>query len=92
MRTMLEPPHLLVVATVVIGRGCGLLKTLIALLPVTLGVLHSVLDGIVRQHLPIVAQGWAKLGCLVAGRILGGDTMQLLGGVPENIGQYPANA
>jgi hypothetical protein len=49
--------RLLVVATVVIGRSCDLLKTLLAPLPTTLGTLLDVLDGDVRRRLPDVALG-----------------------------------
>jgi hypothetical protein len=37
--------RLLVVATIVVSRGFGLLKTLLAPLPATLGTFPDVLDG-----------------------------------------------
>jgi hypothetical protein len=79
--------RLLVVATIVVDRGCGLLKMMLAPFPTALGTFPSVLDGDVRWCLPAVAWGPAKLGRLAAGGILGGDVAQLLGGIPEDISQ-----
>jgi hypothetical protein len=73
---------MLAVATVIVGRGCGLLKTLLAPLPATL---LGVLDGDFKRCLPAVARCWAKLVCLVASGVLGGDTAQLLSGVPDGV-------
>jgi hypothetical protein len=40
--------HWLAIATIAIGYGCGLLKTLLAPLPAALGSLPTVLDGDIR--------------------------------------------
>jgi hypothetical protein len=76
---------LLAIAIIVVGRGCGLMQTLLAPLPTALGALHDILGGNVGQHLLVIARGRVKLGCLIAGGVLGGDTAQLLGGVPQGI-------
>jgi hypothetical protein len=77
----------LAATTIVISRGRGLLKSLLPPLPTTLGTLPSVLGGDISQCLPVVARGWSKLGCFIAGSILGGDTTQLLGGVHDGTGR-----
>jgi hypothetical protein len=74
--------HLLIVASIIVDHSCGLLKMLRVPLPATLGALPDVTGGDVRRCLPAVARGWAKLGHLVAGGVLGGDATQLLDGVP----------
>jgi hypothetical protein len=75
----------LVVATITIGRGHDLPRLLLAPLLAALGALPGVLDGSISRHFPVVAQGRLKLGCLIAGDVLGGDTVQLPGGVPDCI-------
>jgi hypothetical protein len=65
----------LAIATVVIGHDCGPLKSLLAPLPTALGALPGVLGGNVDRCLPAVGRGRAKLACLVAGGVLGGDTV-----------------
>jgi hypothetical protein len=82
----------LVVAAIVVGRGCHPLRTLLAPLLAALGTLLGVMDGGVerpllaaaRGHLP-AAWGQAKFGRLIAGGVLDGDATQLLSGVPENV-------
>jgi hypothetical protein len=46
---------------------------LLAPIPITLGALPGVLGGDVRHRLPAIGQGPVKLGCLIAGGVLGGD-------------------
>jgi hypothetical protein len=60
------------VATVAVGCGCSLLKTLLAPLPTALGTLLDVLDGDIGRCLPTNAPARAKLGRLVAGGVLSG--------------------
>jgi hypothetical protein len=60
---------------------------LLASLLATLGALLGVLDGGVGRRLPTLAQGWVKLGRLVAGGVLGGDAAHLLGSVPIGVGR-----
>jgi hypothetical protein len=79
--------HLPTVATVAIGRGRSLLKTLLAPLPPSLGDLPGFLDGNVRRRLPAVARGQVKLGHLIAGGVLGSNAAQLLSGVPDGANQ-----
>jgi hypothetical protein len=62
---------LLVVATVIIGRGCGLLKVLLAPLPTALGSLPGIMESDVGRCLPTVALGHVELGRLAAGGVLG---------------------
>jgi hypothetical protein len=57
-----------------------------------LGALPGAFDGNVGWCLPAVAwcplpASWGKMkfGCLAASVVLGGDTVQILGGVPENV-------
>jgi hypothetical protein len=76
------PPYLATVTTIIVDRGCGLLKKLLAPFPAALLV---ILDGDSRRCLLAVAWGQAKLSNLVAGGVLGGDVVQLLGGVLEDI-------
>jgi hypothetical protein len=75
-----------VVVDVNVGRGCDLLKTLLAPLPAALDVHSGILDGGIRRRFPAIAWGWVMLGRLVTGGMLGGDTSQLLGGVPDGAG------
>jgi hypothetical protein len=78
----------LIVAAFVVGRDYYPLRTLLAPLLAALGIL----DDDVRWHLLAAAWGrlptaWgrAKFGHLIAGGILGGDAVQLLGGVPKSV-------
>jgi hypothetical protein len=79
--------RLLAISIVIIGRGFNLLKTLLVPLPVALRSLHGILDGDIERCHPVVARDRAKLGHLIASSTLGGDTAQLLGGVPGGIGR-----
>jgi hypothetical protein len=79
--------YLLVVATVAIDHGCGLLVMLLAPFPATLGALPDVLDGDVGRCLPAIAWGHVKLGRLAAGGVLGSNATQLLDGILKGIGQ-----
>jgi hypothetical protein len=72
---------LLVVATVVAGRGCGHLAALLVPLFVALDAVPNILDDDSRRHFPAAAWGRVKLGHLVADGILCVDVVQLLGGV-----------
>jgi hypothetical protein len=62
--------RLLVVATIVVDRGCGLLKTLLVPFPAAPCTLPSILDGNVRRCLLAVTWGQAKLGHLAGGGVL----------------------
>jgi hypothetical protein len=77
----------LAVAANIGGRCRGLLKPLLAPLPVTLGALPNVLESDVKRRFPVIAWGRAKFGRLAAGGVRGGDAGQLLGGVPNGIGR-----
>jgi hypothetical protein len=79
--------RLLAIGTIAIDRGCGLLKMLLASFTTTLGTLHGVLDGDVERCLPAIAWGQAKLGCHATSGVLGDDTVQLLNGVPDDMGR-----
>jgi hypothetical protein len=72
---------LFVSATVVVDRDCSLLVALHAPLLATLGTILSIMDGNVGRCSPAIAWGRAKLGCLVAVGVLGGDAAPLDGAV-----------
>jgi hypothetical protein len=76
----------LAIATVVVGHGCSLMKSLLAPHLATLGALPSILGGDFSRHPNVAAQDWVKLGHLVAGGILCDGASQLLDGVPDSIG------
>jgi hypothetical protein len=65
--------RLLVVTAILIGYSCSFLKMLLKPLPIALGGLPGVLHCDVGQSLLAIARDLVKLGCLVAGGILGGD-------------------
>jgi hypothetical protein len=84
--------YLPVPAIVVVSRGRGPLRMLLAPLLATLGTIFGTLDGNVRQCL--LAAAWGRLsaslggtkrGRLVAGGVQVGNDVRLLGGVPKNI-------
>jgi hypothetical protein len=81
----------LIIAAVIVHRSCNPQRALLAPLLATLGALLGIMVGDIRRYLLTAAQGrlpagWGKVksSCLIAGGILGGDTAQLLGGVPKN--------
>jgi hypothetical protein len=92
-----DTPHvgatcLTVVAVVVVGHGHVPLRALLAPLLAALEALLGAVDGDVGQHILAIAWGrlpaslgMTKFSRLVAGGVLGGDTAQLLNGVPENV-------
>jgi hypothetical protein len=88
--------HLPVVAVIVVGRGHSPFRTLLALPLATLDTLPGSMDHNVGWRLPVTAWchllapwGKTKFGRLAVGDVLGGDTAQLLGGVPENVTVFP---
>jgi hypothetical protein len=79
---------LLVVATVVTHRKCGLLMTLLAPLLATNAALPSILDDDIERRFLAAAWGRVKLGRLIADDVLGVDATQLLGGVLDSVNRY----
>jgi hypothetical protein len=84
--------YLPVPAIVVVGRGRGPLRILLAPLLATLGAIFGTLDSNVRQRL--LAAAWGRLSSslggtkcsrLVASGIQVGNAMRLLGVVPKNV-------
>jgi hypothetical protein len=83
---------LLIVAIAMFSHGRGPLLMLLAPILPALDTLLGAVAGDVEQcllatawgHLP-ASLGRKMFGHLIAGGILGGDTAQLLGGVPKNI-------
>jgi hypothetical protein len=78
----------LVVATIIAVCGRNPLRTFLVPLLATLGIM----DGDVEWHLLAAARGhrpaaWgrAMFGCLIVGGVLGGDAVQVIGGVPKNV-------
>jgi hypothetical protein len=61
---------------------------LLSSLPVVHGALPGVLDGDIKQRFPAITWGRVKLIHLVVSNVLGGDTAQLLGGVPDGVSRY----
>jgi hypothetical protein len=76
---------LLVDATIAIGRGCGVLAALLAPL---LATLLGIPDDDIGRCFPVFTWGWVKLSRLVPDGVLGGDAVQLLGGVLDGVGRF----
>jgi hypothetical protein len=80
-----------IIAIVMVIRGRGPLRMLLAPPLVALNTLLGVVDGDVRRCLLVAAWGClpASLGRTKFDRLVaGGDTTQLLGGVPKNIAVF----
>jgi hypothetical protein len=81
-----------VVAVIMVGRGCGLLRALLAPLFAVLDALLSMVDDDVgwcllvatRGHLP-ASLGWVKHDHFVVGGVRGGDAAWLPDCVPERV-------
>jgi hypothetical protein len=66
--------RLLVVAAIVVDRGCSLQMVLFVPLLAALGALLGILNDDVGRCFPIAAWGLVKLGHLVVDGLLGSDT------------------
>jgi hypothetical protein len=67
--------HLLIVATIVTGRGCGLPTVLLAPLLTAVGMLPGIMDDDIGQCFPTASRVQVKLGRLIVDGVLGVDVV-----------------